>query len=182
MNLPLMPKATAVWLFENTSLSFKQIADFCNLHILEIQKIANGELTKGFQGNNPIISNQLTQQEIKRCEKDTSAKLKLKAISQEIKNQYKKNKKVKLYIPIKKRHYIINGILWLIQNYPELSDTHISKLLRTTKPTVEKIRNKSHNSYYTTKPKNPISLMLCSHENLKNYIIIAKKIQKKNNK
>ena len=135
-----MPKATAIWLIENSSLSFTQISEFCGLHELEVQGIADGEVAVGMQGYDPIDNNQLTKEEIQRCEKDLSAKLQL--ISSKIIDELPPRKKDTKYTPISLRQEKPYAILWLIKRYPtELSSSQIAKLTRSTKNTVDNIRN-----------------------------------------
>ncbi|MDR0744658.1 MAG: DUF1013 domain-containing protein [Holosporales bacterium] len=162
MNLPLMPKATAIWLIENTSLTFKQISEFCGLHILEIESLANGDMDSKMLGFDPVISSQLTTNEIKRCEDDSTAKLTLNKI--EIVSEGKNlNKK---YTPRAKRHDKPDGIAWLIKYYPNLPEKDICDLLSTTKATIKAIKNKTHKNSSTIKPKSPVSLGLCTDAEL----------------
>lgn len=159
----LMPRATAVWLVDNTSLSFQQIADFCSLHLAEVQAIADGQASVGLQGYNPVANKILTEEEIHRCEKDASAKLQQNEIETfEIK--YKLRKK---YTPISKRRDRPEAILWLITEYPDLKDSQICKLLSTTKNTILSIREKTHKDFETLVPRSPVLLGLCSEEELK---------------
>lgn len=160
-----MPKATAVWLIDNTTLTFDQIADFCSIHVAEVKAIADGQSSIGLRGVDPIVLGQLTIDEIKRCESDPDAKLTLN-INPELEN----NKFVKKYTPIKKRKNRLHAILWFIENYSEISDNKICKLLSTTKKTIESIRNKTHKDFEQLKPRSPVQLELCSEEELNAFI------------
>ncbi|HXP31202.1 MAG TPA: cell cycle transcriptional regulator TrcR [Stellaceae bacterium] len=163
MTLPLMPKATAVWLVESTSLSFDQIGEFCGLHPLEVQAIADGEVAVQMQGLDPVASGQLTLEEIERCQKDTNARLHLaqKAIPKELVKH-----RGPRYTPIAKRQDKPDAIAWLIKNHPELSDGQISKLVGTTKPTIQAVRDRSHWNTTNIKPRHPVSLGLCTLDEL----------------
>src|ERR1700722_10020198 len=141
MTLPLMPKATAVWLVENTSLTFEQIAEFCGLHPLEVQAIADGEVAIQMQGLDPIANGQTTTEEIERCQADPEARLKLSP--QAIPQQFIKHKGPR-YTPISKRQDKPDAIIYLLRNHPELSDAQISKLIGTTKPTIHAVRDRHH--------------------------------------
>ena len=162
-NKPLMPMATAVWLVENTVLSFKQIAEFCNLHEVEIQGIADGEVGRGIKGYNPIISGQLTREEIELSSKDVSRPLKIKNFDIEISNS---EKKIKKYIPLSKRQDKPDSALWLIKNHNILKDSQIAKLVGITKNSVTSIRNKSYWNYNNLSPKDPAALNLFSQKDL----------------
>ena len=162
-NVPLMPMATAIWLVENTALTFKQIADFCNMHEVEVQGIADGEVGKGIIAYNPIISGQLTREEINLSSKDLARPLNLKTIDIEIKND---EKKIKKYIPLSKRQDKPDSALWLIKYYPQLKDSQIAKLVGITKKSVEAIRNKSYWNYNNLNPKDPVALNLFSQKDL----------------
>ncbi len=162
-NVPLMPMATAIWLVENTALTFKQIADFCNMHEVEVQGIADGEVGKGIIAYNPIISGQLTREEINLSSKDLARPLNLKTIDIEIKND---EKKIKKYIPLSKRQDKPDSALWLIKYYPQLKDSQIAKLVGITKKSVEAIRNKSYWNYNSLNPKDPVSMSLFSQKEL----------------
>ena len=159
MALPLMPKATAVWLVENTSLSFEQIGEFCGLHALEVQAIADGEVAVQMQGLDPVASGQLSLEEIERCQKDPVARLKLaqKALPTAVVRH-----KGPRYTPIAKRQDKPDAISWLIKNHPELSDGQISKLVGTTKPTIQAVRDRTHWNTSNIKPRHPVSLGLCT--------------------
>jgi len=162
-NAPLMPMATAVWLVENTSLTFKQIANFCNLHEVEIQGIADGEVAKGIKAYNPIISGQLSRQEIELSSKDENRPLLIKNTDIEISNTEKKTKK---YIPLSKRQDKPDSALWLIKQYNMLKDSQIAKLVGVTKNSVTSIRNKSYWNYNNLNPKDPVALNLFSQKDL----------------
>jgi len=149
-NIPLMPMATAVWLVENTTLTFKQIATFCNLHEVEIQGIADGEVAKGIMAYNPIISGQLTREEIELSAKDESRELKIKNTDIEISS---KDKKIKKYIPLSKRQDKPDSALWLIKHHSLLKDSQIAKLVGVTKNSVSSIKNKSYWNYNNLSPK-----------------------------
>jgi hypothetical protein len=160
---PLMPMATAVWLVENTSLTFKQIANFCNLHEVEIQGIADGEVAKGIIAYNPIISGQLTREEIELSSKDKDRPLKIKSDDVEISNL---TKKVKKYIPLSKRQDKPDSALWLIKHHPQLKDSQIARLVGVTKNSVTLIRNKSYWNYNNLNPKDPVAMSLFSQKDL----------------
>ena len=162
-NPPLMPMATAVWLVENTTLTFKQIANFCNLHELEIQGIADGEVAKGIKAYNPIISGQLSREEIELSSKDQNRALQIKSIDIEISNIEKKTKK---YIPLSKRQDKPDAALWLIRQHNILKDSQIAKLVGVTKNSVTSIRNKSYWNYNNLNPKDPVALNLFSQKDL----------------
>ena len=162
MPAPLMPKATAVWLVENTSLTFDQIADFCGLHPLEVQAIADGEVAIQMQGLDPVANGQTTAEEIARCQADPEARLKLS--EQAVPQQFVRHKGPR-YTPIAKRQDKPDAIIYLLRNHPELSDAQISKLVGTTKPTIAAVRDRTHwNS--VNKPRDPVSLGLCTMEEL----------------
>ena len=159
-----MPKATAVWLIENTTLSFDQISEFCGLHELEVQGIADGEVAIGMQGYDPIDNNQLTTDEIKRCENDLATRLEL--ISSEVIDNLPPRKKDTKYTPISLRQEKPYAILWLIRRYPEeLSDSQIAKLTGSTKNTVEAIRNGTYREA-VLESKSPMDVGLCSYKEL----------------
>ena len=162
-NLPLMPMATAVWLVENTTLTFKQIATFCGLHEVEVQGIADGEVAKGIKGYNPITSGQLTREEIELSSKDTERPLQIKSSDIEISNTEKKTKK---YIPISKRQDKPDSALWLLKHHTILKDSQIAKLVGVTKNSVTSIRNKSYWNYNNLNPKDPVALNLFSQKEL----------------
>ena len=162
-NAPLMPMATAVWLVDNTTLSFKQIANFCSLHEVEVQGIADGEVAKGIKGYNPIISGQLTREEIELSSKDTNRPLQIKSADVEVASD---EKKVKRYIPLSKRQDKPDSALWLIRQHNILKDSQIAKLVGVTKNSVTSIRNKSYWNYNNLNPKDPVALNLFSQKNL----------------
>jgi hypothetical protein len=162
-NAPLMPMATAVWLVDNTTLSFKQIAEFCSLHEVEVQGIADGEVAKGIKGYNPIISGQLTREEIELSSKDTERPLQIKSTDVEVASD---EKKVKKYIPLSKRQDKPDSALWLIRQHNILKDSQIAKLVGITKNSVTSIRNKSYWNYNNLNPKDPVALNLFSQKDL----------------
>ena len=162
-NAPLMPMATAVWLVENTTLTFKQIAEFCKLHEVEIQGIADGEVAKGIKAYNPIISGQLTKEEIELSSKDQSRPLVIKSSDIEITNS---EKKIKKYIPLSKRQDKPDSALWLIRQHNILKDSQIAKLVGITKNSVTAIRNKSYWNYNNLNPKDPVALNLFTQKDL----------------
>jgi hypothetical protein len=162
-NAPLMPMATAVWLVENTTLTFKQIAQFCNLHEVEIQGIADGEVAKGIKAYNPIISGQLSREEIELSSKDENRPLLIKNTDIEISNSEKKTKK---YIPLSKRQDKPDSALWLLRQHNILKDSQIAKLVGITKNSVTSIRNKSYWNYNNLNPKDPVALNLFSQKDL----------------
>jgi hypothetical protein len=162
-NVPLMPMATAVWLVENTTLTFKQIANFCNLHEVEIQGIADGEVAKGIKAYNPIISGQLSRDEIELSSKDENRALQIKSSDIEISNTEKKTKK---YIPLSKRQDKPDSALWLIRQHNMLKDSQIAKLVGVTKNSVTSIRNKSYWNYNNLNPKDPVALNLFNQKDL----------------
>ena len=168
----LMPKATSVWLLENTSLTFGQISDFCELHILEIESIANGDVMDKMPGINPINNKILTTDEIKKCEKNS--KLKLKINKSELPKPKKIAKGAK-YTPIAKRQERPGAIKWLLKEFPAITDNEIIKLIRTTKNTVDSIRNKSHWNYENIITKDPVKLEFCSEKDLNKVSEIQKK-------
>lgn len=173
MTRPLMPKATAVWLVENTALSFEQIADFCEMHVLEIQAIADGDIASHIMGLDPVANGQLTREEISRCEADAQARLKLVEHDEMARMPRKKGIK---YTPMAKRQDRPDAVAWLLKNHPELSDIQIVKLIRTTRPTIESIRNKTHKNYEDLNPRSPVLLGLCSQMELDKALAVAVKI------
>ena len=162
-NTPLMPMATAVWLVENTSLTFKQIANFCDLHEVEVQGIADGEVAKGIKGYNPIIAGQLSREEIDLSSKDENRPLQIKGEDVEISNN---EKKIKKYIPLSKRQDKPDSALWLIKHHNILKDSQIAKLVGITKNSVTSIRNKSYWNYNNLNPKDPVALNLFTQKDL----------------
>ena len=162
-NAPLMPIATAVWLVENTTLTFKQIADFCKLHEVEVQGIADGEVAKGIKAYNPIISGQLSRDEIELSSKDQNRALMIKGSDIEISNS---EKKIKKYVPLSKRQDKQDSALWLLRQHNFLKDSQIAKLVGITKNSVTSIRNKSYWNYNNLSPKDPVSLNLFTQKDL----------------
>ena len=160
---PLMPKATAVWLVENTALTFDQIAEFCGLHPLEVQAIADGEVANQMQGLDPVANGQTTAAELERCAADPEARLKLS--EKAIPPQYFKHKGPR-YTPIAKRQDKPDAVLYLLRNHPELSDAQICKLVGTTKPTINAVRDRTHWNSPNIKPRHPVGLELCTLEEL----------------
>ena len=160
---PLMPMATAVWLVENTTLTFKQIADFCNLHEVEVQGIADGEVAKGIKAYNPITSGQLTKEEIELSSKDQDRALKITNTDVEITSD---EKKIKKYVPLSKRQDKPDSVLWLIKSYPQLKDSQIAKLVGITKNSVVSIRNKSYWNYNNLNAKDPVAMNLFTQKDL----------------
>ena len=171
-NAPLMPMATAVWLVENTTLTFKQIANFCKLHEVEIQGIADGEVAKGIKAYNPILAGQLTREEIESCSKDPSKELKIIKKLNEVEIVERKKPK---YTPLSKRQDRPDAVLWLVKNYPELKDSQISKLVGSTKNTVSLIRKKNYWNYSNLKAKDPVILGLCSQNTFELALAKAKR-------
>lgn len=172
MAQPLMPKATAVWLLDNTKLTFRQIAEFCGLHPLEIQAIADGEAAIGMIGFNPITNGQLTMEEIARCEVNPEANLELRLV--EI-PKISSRKKSSRYTPVKKRGDKPDAIAWILKNHPEMSDTKICRLIGTTRHTINGIRDRTHWNMQNIKPQDPVSLGLVSREDLNKAIEASKK-------
>ena len=162
-NAPLMPMATAVWLVENTTLTFKQIAEFCGLHEVEVQGIADGEVAKGIKAYNPIITGRLTREEIKLSSEDENRSLKIKSSDVEISNS---EKKIKKYVPLSKRQDKPDSALWLLKQHNVLKDSQIARLVGITKNSVTSIRNKSHWNYNNLNPKDPVALNLFSQKDL----------------
>ena len=179
-NAPLMPMATAIWLVENTTLTFRQIAEFCNLHEVEIQGIADGEVAKGIKPYNPIISGQLTKKEIELSSKDENRPLKISSSDIEISNT---NKKIKKYVPLSKRQDKPDSALWLIKQHSQLKDSQIAKLVGVTKNSVTAIRNKNYWNYNNLIPKDPVAMGLFSQKDLLNSIEKAeRRIKREKNK
>ena len=158
---PFMPKATAVWLVENTTLSFKQIANFCKLHELEVKGIADGDVAKGIKAYNPILAGQLSRDEIDACSKNPNRELELSKKDNEVQVQQRKKPK---YTPLSKRQDRPDAILWLCKNAPELNDGQISKLVGSTKGTVSLIRKRSYWNFSNLKARDPVILSLCTQE------------------
>ena len=170
MSSLLMPKATAVWLIDNTTLTFEQIAEFCGLHLLEVQAIADGDVGQGILGFNPVLNGQLTQEVIDKCCSDTSLFLTKSSSSLPYSKTRSKGPK---YIPLAKRGDKPDAIAWIVKNHPEVKNSQISKLIGTTKDTIEKIRTRSHWNISNITAKHPVLLTLCSQEDLENAIIKA---------
>ena len=162
-NAPLMPMATAVWLVENTTLTFKQIANFCNLHEVEVQGIADGEVAKGIVGYNPINSGQFTRDEIELSSKDQNRTLKINTYNVEVSDS---EKKIKRYVPLSKRQDKPDSALWLIKQHSILKDSQIAKLVGITKNSVSAIRNKSYWNFNNLIPKDPVAMGLFSQKEL----------------
>jgi hypothetical protein len=175
MATPLMPKATAVWLVENTSLTFEQVADFCGLHPLEVQAIADGEVALQMQGLDPVANGQTTTEELERCQKDPEARLKLSA--QAIPEVFVRHRGPR-YTPIARRQDKPDAISWLLKNHPELTDAQISKLIGTTKPTIAAVRERSHWNAQNIKPRHPVTLGLCTIAELDKAVARATKSKK----
>lgn len=176
MALPLMPKATAVWLVDSTTLSFDQIADFTGMHELEIQAIADEEVAIGIVGVDPTTNGQVTLDEIKKAEGDASYRMK---ISKSDFPTPKARSKGARYTPVSKRQERPDAISWLLRHHPELSDAQVSRLLGTTKPTINSIRDRTHWNVQNIKPQNPVTLGLCSEPELQKALMLAAKRAKK---
>ena len=162
-NAPLMPMATAVWLVENTTLTFNQIANFCKMHVVEVQGIADGEVGKGIKAYNPIMAGQLTREEIELSSKDENRPLEIKNNDIEISNS---EKKIKKYVPISKRQDKPDSALWLLKQHNILKDSQIAKLIGITKNSVTSIRNKSYWNYNSLNPKDPVALNIFTQKEL----------------
>jgi hypothetical protein len=172
-DLPLMPKATAVWLVDNTTLTFRQIADFCGMHELEVAGIADGEVAQGIKGLDPVANNQVTAEDIKACEADPVGRLTLlkRAIAPEEKRRGPR------YTPVSKRQDRPSAIAWLVRYHPELEDSQIAKLIGTTKPTIQSIRNRTHWNISAIQPIDPVALGLCKQMDLD--AVVRKAAEKK---
>ena len=177
MALPLMPKATAVWLIDNTKLTFDQIARFCGLHVLEVKGSADGEVAIGIVGLDPVGNGQLGPTEIERCEKDPSADLKLLAPTVPLQRQKTKGAK---YTPVSKRQDRPDAIAWLLKYHPEVQTAQIQKLLGTTKATIDRVKNHTHPNHANIKPRDPVYLGICSQMELDRVLLLAAK--RKSNK
>ena len=175
----LMPKATAVWLLDNTSLTFTQISEFCELHILEVESMANGEVVGKMPGINPINNGILTIDEIKKCEKNQKTRLKINKSSLPKPKKIAKGAK---YTPIAKRQERPSAIKWLLKEFPSISDNEICRLIRTTKNTVDSIRNKSHSNYENIIAKDPLKLGFCNIKDLDKISELHKKDEDTKNK
>ena len=171
MAQPLMPKATAVWLVENTALSFDQIATFVGLHELEVQAIADGEVAVGMQGADPIAAGELTQEEIDRCQADVNASL---VMSKGTLPQPMVRGKGARYTPVSKRQDRPDAVAWILKHHPEMTDPQISRLIGTTKPTIKSVRERSHWNISSIKPQSPVGLGLCSEADLEKMVAIAR--------
>lgn len=161
---PLMPKATAVWLVDNTSLTFEQIADFCGLHELEVKGIADGQVAQGIKGMDPISSGQLTREEIAKAQEDPSYRMTLAKSKVQVPET--KTKRRPKYTPVSRRHDRPNAIYWLLRNHPELRDSQIMRLVGTTKPTIQSIRDRTHWNMPNLQPQDPVTLGLCKQIDL----------------
>ena len=174
MNVPLMPKATAVWLIDNTALTFDQIATFCGLHPLEVKGIADGEVAIGIAGENPISSEQLSREEIHRCEDDSDLQLQLSEHAQKHDTLTSKKRKTARYTPIAKRQDKPDAIAWFVRFYPHMTDQQIVKLIGTTKTTISAVKGRTHWNMTNIKPRDPVLLGLCSQVELEKAIEKAK--------
>lgn len=173
MALPLMPKATAVWLVENTTLTFDQIGDFCGMHVLEVQAIADGEVATGIVGLDPIANGQLTKEEIDRVASNPKARLKMSPMPESMPKPKSRGPR---YTPVSKRQERPDAVAWLLRQYPELSDAQISKLVGTTKTTITAVRGKTHWKATSLKPHDPVDLGMCSLEELHAAVQRARRI------
>ena len=169
MSLPLMPKATAVWLIDKTGLTFEQIADFCGMHPLEVQAIADGEVAQGINGYDPVLNKQVSAEDISRCEASPALRLKLLAAPE---SMHKKQKGGR-YTPVAKRNDRPDAIAFLLRSYPHLTDAQVIKLLGTTKDTIQKIRDRSHWNSANIKPRDPVILGLCKQADLNDALAAA---------
>lgn len=167
---PLMARATAVWLIDNTTLNFKQIGEFCGMHELEVQGIADGDVAQGVKGFDPVANNQLTAEEIKLAEADPSRKLKLKFNAASVGEEKRRGPR---YTPLSKRQDRPAAILWLVRFHPELSDAQVSKLVGTTKPTIQTIRERTHWNIQSIDPIDPVALGLCKQSELDAAVAVA---------
>lgn len=179
-NVPLMPKATAVWLVDNTALTFEQIAEFCQLHELEVKGIADGDVAHGIRGMDPVSNDQLTRDEIERGQKNSNHKLQLSKASIEIPEV--KTKKGPKYTPLSRRQDRPTAIAWLVRNHPELRDSEIMKMVGTTKPTIQAIRDRTHWNSSNLQPQDPVILGLCTQIELDAMVKKAGKRTEKENK
>ena len=175
--LPLMPKATAIWLVDNTSLSFRQIGDFCGMHELEIKGIADGEVGVGIKGLNPITSGQLTKDEIDRCADNEDESLKI--IENEISEKTEQSKKKKKYTPLSKRQDRPDAVYWLIRNHTELKDSPVARLVGSTKNTIDAIRKRTHWNMANIRPQDPIGLGICRQVELDEALAKAERSMKR---
>jgi uncharacterized protein len=172
----LMPKATAVWLVQNTTLTFEQIAEFCGLHSLEVQGIADGEVAIGIVGLDPTVNGQLTKEEIARCEADPTARLKMQKATIPLPAPRTKGPR---YTPVAKRQDKPDAVAWLVRHHPELSDAQISKLIGTTKQTIAAVRDRSHWNFANLRPRDPVLLGLCTQSDLNAVVLRARKALEK---
>jgi len=171
MAQPLMPKATAVWLVENTALTFEQIGVFCGMHPLEVQAIADGEVAAGMQGHDPVAAGEVTLAEIERCSADPQAML--QPADRRIPIPQARQKGAR-YTPVAKRQDRPDAIAWILKNYPELTDAQICKLIGTTKPTIDKVRDRTHWRSSDIKPRNPVGLGLCNESDLQKEVDLSR--------
>jgi hypothetical protein len=171
-----MPKATAVWLVDNTTLTFEQIAAFCGLHPLEVQGIADGEVAIGIQGQDPLTNHQLTKEELERCQGDPTARLKM--AEQDLPQPAKRTKGPR-YTPVAKRQDKPDGIAWLLRHHPELKDSQIAKLIGTTKNTIQSVRDRSHWNSPNIRPRDPVLLGLCNQGDLNQAVEKGRKAAEK---
>ena len=172
----LMPKATAVWLIDNTGLTFKQISEFCSLHIIEVEGIADGDVAAGIRGADPIANGQIDRAEIERAQADTNYAMKANTFDSDTLTP-KTRKKGPRYTPLSRRQDRPDAIAWLVRHHPEVTDAQISKLIGTTKPTIKAIRERTHWKINTINPTDPVSLGLCSQTDLDT--IVKKAAEKK---
>lgn len=170
---PLMPKATAVWLIENTTLTFEQISEFCDLHPLEVQGIADGEVASGIIGQDPIRAGQLSKDEIERCEQDSSTRLKLNDSALQHIAIVKKKKKKSKYTPVARRQDKPDAIAWLLKHCPSITDSQVTKLIGTTKSTINAIKERSHWNIGNIAPRDPVLLGLCTQTELDKVLATA---------
>jgi hypothetical protein len=180
MTAPLMPKATAVWLVDNTALTFDQIALFCGLHPLEVKGIANGDIAAGIKGMDPVSNGQLTRDEIERCTNDQTAELQLADAKRDI--PAPKPRKGSRYTPLSKRQERPDAIAWLVRNHPELNDAEIGRLVGTTKPTIQSVRERNHWNMANITPLDPVTLGMCSQIELDDYVAKAAKREERRQK
>lgn len=175
MATPLMPKATAIWLVDNTTLSFDQIADFCGLHKLEVQAIADGEVMGGMAGNDPVASGQLTREDIVKAEADSDYRMRL--AESDIPTPVSRSKGPR-YTPVSKRQDKPDAIAWILRHHPELSDAQVGRLIGTTKPTINSVRERSHWNISNLRPRSPVELGLCTHMELTEAVEKARKTRR----
>lgn len=173
----LMPKATAVWLIDNTGMTFRQISEFCSLHILEVEGIADGDVAAGIRGADPIANGQVSREEIEKAEKDSHYAMKPNTFDSDTLRPKKGKKKGPRYTPLSRRQDRPDAIAWIVRNHPEVSDAQISKLIGTTKPTINAIRERTHWKINTINPTDPVSLGLCTQIDLD--LIVKKAADKK---